>query len=111
MGQKKSGGGFGNAEPQEVCDPLPELVLKHSRIIHRSGMRARLFRVSLDTDPPPTSAEGRRRSATEAMYGRNEDVCTAMTACKPHFVDISRDRAVTFRIHTLQVRGGRMLFM
>ena len=34
---------------------MPVLVLKHSRIIHRSEIRASERRVLLLTEPPPTS--------------------------------------------------------
>ena len=38
---------------------IPVSSLKHSRIIHRSGMRARLLRISFLTAPPPTSVQRR----------------------------------------------------
>jgi len=37
---------------------MPVLALKHSRIIQRSAMRAREWRVLLDTEPPPMSGSG-----------------------------------------------------
>jgi len=38
---------------------IPVLVLKHSRTIQRRAMRAREWRVLLDTEPPPISVGGR----------------------------------------------------
>jgi hypothetical protein len=38
-----------------VLNIIPDLVLKHSLIIHRSGSLARVFRVPFRTQPPPTS--------------------------------------------------------
>jgi len=37
---------------------MPVPVLKHSRTIQRSVMRAREWRVLLDTEPPPISGSG-----------------------------------------------------
>ncbi|KAG6841528.1 hypothetical protein H0H93_004231, partial [Arthromyces matolae] len=34
---------------------IPVSALKHSRIIHRKGIRARVCGVPLATEPPPTS--------------------------------------------------------
>ena len=45
---------------------IPVLARKHWRIVHRRGMRARLCRLELSTEPPPTSGgtrkEGRKAS-------------------------------------------------
>ncbi len=40
---------------QVLVEDDARIGLKHSRIIQRSGMRARELRVLFDTDPPPTS--------------------------------------------------------
>ena len=61
---------------------MPTLALKHSRIIHRRGMRARLLGVSFATEPPPTSIE---RSVL--CFGGCEDH-TAVCSSKPNLLDI-----------------------
>ena len=38
-----------------ASNKVPASVLRHSRIIHRRGMRAREYLVLFLTDPPPTS--------------------------------------------------------
>jgi hypothetical protein len=51
--------GFGSRprlHSPSASNMIPELVLKHSCIIQRNGIRARLVVVSLETEAPPTSA-------------------------------------------------------
>ena len=64
---------------------IPVSSLKHSRIIHRRGMRARLWRSRFATDPPPTS---------ERASMNNNSMCavelerTAVGAGEEHLFDI-----------------------
>ncbi len=42
---------------ESVLKIIPEFVLKHSLTIHRRGIRAREYRVTFSTEPPPTSVQ------------------------------------------------------
>lgn len=55
----------------DVWKRMPVFARKHWRIIHRSGMRARLCRVPLRTEPPPTSA---CQSRHQCSYEGERDV-------------------------------------
>ena len=69
--QRVTGGGRGRTEGykvdgssptvrrRSVWNRIPVLRRKHWRIIQRRGMRARLWRVLLGTEPPPTSVRVR----------------------------------------------------
>ena len=66
---------------------IPVFAKKHCRIIQRRGIRARLLRVPLTTEPPPIS-ELYWGEYSLSLNSIKLDTPTTMTARKPHFFNV-----------------------